>query len=213
MTRDDVIKAMAEAIGGPNCLDKHAASLALKAIEALGVRLVPVEPTEEMLQAAWDYTDVLNSSLTWTYMLLASPLNSNDMCQANTVQGCGSSSETSSPLHSVAQWMPIETVPANRVVLVSLLAYGRPITVKAKFIPAKTEEASMESCHSEYDEDTDTYYCPEGWYEDVHAETGLDYGYIQFDGKPTHWMSLPAPPLHPYEERSDDEQPQGKTLA
>lgn len=41
-----------------------------------------------------------------------------------------------------------------------------------------------------YDEETDTYYCPEGWYEtNEFEETNW-----HIDGEVTHWMPLPAPP-------------------
>jgi hypothetical protein len=84
ITRDDVIKAIAQSIDASDvCKDFgpfriNQAMAVLSAIEALGVRLVPVEPTKEMIEAAWyDGGPITNDyiNLTWTYMLLASPLS------------------------------------------------------------------------------------------------------------------------------------------
>ncbi len=41
-----------------------------------------------------------------------------------------------------------------------------------------------------YDEETDTYFCPEGWYEYNEFEDT----HWHIDGTVTHWMPLPDPP-------------------
>lgn len=44
-------------------------------------------------------------------------------------------------------------------------------------------------------EASDNYYAPEGWYEDVYAETGFDYTYHRLPYvRPLYWMPLPKPP-------------------
>ncbi|KKM01121.1 hypothetical protein LCGC14_1797570 [marine sediment metagenome] len=53
-------------------------------------------------------------------------------------------------------------------------------------------ECGDEFC--EYDENTDMYFTPEGWYEAIYSETGLDYGYIFLGEDPTHWTLVPKPP-------------------
>ena len=45
---------------------------------------------------------------------------------------------------------------------------------------------------SEYCEEKDEYYWPEGWYEQV--ENWCDYSDLTIDCSVTHWMPLPEPP-------------------
>ena len=64
--------------------------------------------------------------------------------------------------------------------------------IRALWIPAKTEESNDED-HFEYDEDTDTYYIPEGWYEVV--DNWDEYSSVHVcEGDITHWMPLPEFP-------------------
>lgn len=47
---------------------------------------------------------------------------------------------------------------------------------------------------ADYDEATDEYYCPEGWYEETNCEI-CEVGYRQYTGSAlTGWMPLPEVP-------------------
>jgi hypothetical protein len=87
-----------------------------------------------------------------------------------------------------------DSFPEQKRVLV-LIKYGSPnkrywITV-AEYIPAMTEEDSEEAYGtSNYDENTDIYYVPEGWYEypfDVESN-------LKINGEVIYWMPLPEKP-------------------
>ena len=65
--------------------------------------------------------------------------------------------------------------------------------IRAQWIEAKTLESGCDSEIGEYDEETDTYYDPEGWYERIN--NWCDYTHIAvYEGVVTHWMPLPEPP-------------------
>lgn len=69
-------------------------------------------------------------------------------------------------------------------------ATGPTVQVVGKWIPALTEEAGAD-CDDwhEYDEATDEYYVPEGWYENH------EFALIHMPKQTvTHWMALPPPP-------------------
>ena len=66
--------------------------------------------------------------------------------------------------------------------------------IRAMWTAAKTEEADSDDAHEEYDEATDTYYVPEGWYECI--DNWGDYSSVAVtEGEVTHWMPLPQPPI------------------
>ena len=47
---------------------------------------------------------------------------------------------------------------------------------------------------TDYCEDEDEYYAPEGWYE--YSEHNDEYSYIYFSGiEITHWSDMPEPPV------------------
>jgi len=94
-------------------------------------------------------------------------------------------------------WVPVEErMPASGAVVLACYrnALGNWRRIRASWIAAKTEESGSESDIGEYDEATDTYYDPEGWYEQIDnwddgfSAVGVNQGTI------THWMPLPAPP-------------------
>jgi hypothetical protein len=89
ITREQVIQAMADAIGSTfqskAGWNEDCALVAIIAIEALGLKIVPVEPDEEMLSAGHDAVDGNEGSNSatlgretardaYTAMLSASPL-------------------------------------------------------------------------------------------------------------------------------------------
>jgi len=94
------------------------------------------------------------------------------------------------------EWRPIETAPTGQLVLIAFKnSAGHWRRVKAIQIAPKTVETNVDSDWFEYDEPSDTFWTPAGWYEDVEAETGLDYSLIHLSGvAPSHWTPLPAPP-------------------
>ena len=65
-----------------------------------------------------------------------------------------------------AAWRPISEAPKNKYILTATRQYGRWKIQKAHFIEKYTDENDGE--FSEYCEDNDTYYTPEGWYEVCH---------------------------------------------
>lgn len=87
--------------------------------------------------------------------------------------------------------------PENKPLLIHIKnQQSKDRVIKAIYIPAKTIEAHVDSEWFEYDEEEDTYWTPQGWYEDVYAETGLEFDllFIGTDLEPLHWMTLPTPP-------------------
>lgn len=72
---------------------------------------------------------------------------------------------------------------------------GKPRRIRAAYIKAMTREASPESdLDCDYDEATDTFYWPEGWYEQMEHWEEYTAVILAEDIKVTHWMPLPDPP-------------------
>ena len=69
---------------------------------------------------------------------------------------------------------------------------GRNRIVKAKYTKKYTVEASYDDEWLEYNEDDDTFYYPEGWYEMI--DNWDDYSFVTINHEVTHWMPLPTPP-------------------
>lgn len=80
----------------------------------------------------------------------------------------------------------------------TVLAYyldqqGMGRIIRACWVAAKSEESHAESLIGEYDETSDTYYDPEGWYEQM--DNWDDYNRaVVHQGDVTHWMPMPMPP-------------------
>ena len=93
-------------------------------------------------------------------------------------------------------WVPVaERMPASGAVVLACYrnTLGNWRRIRASWIAAKTEESGSESEIGEYDDATDTYYDPEGWYEQI--DNWPDYtACAVHEGEITHWMPLPAPP-------------------
>lgn len=81
---------------------------------------------------------------------------------------------------------------------VTVLAYyknrnGFERRIRAKWTATKTEEANAEYDWGEYDEETDTYWTPGGWYECIDNWDEFSSVMVS-EGEITHWMPMPAAP-------------------
>ena len=94
-------------------------------------------------------------------------------------------------------WVPTaERMPASGVTVLACYrnSLGNWRLIRAQWVKAKNVEANPESEIGEYDEETDTYYDPEGWYEAI--DNWDDYTHVAvYQGEVTHWMPLPPPPI------------------
>jgi hypothetical protein len=82
--------------------------------------------------------------------------------------------------------------PGIRVLITFKNEFGKKRIIPAVWSDGKSLEADDDNTDvAIYDEEIDTYWCPEGWfesneYDDVHwAVSGVTV---------THWMPLPEPP-------------------
>lgn len=91
-------------------------------------------------------------------------------------------------------WIPVtEKMPEPGVPVIALVnpnEWGKKYRIRAQWAPAKTLELDFDAEGGQYDEETDKYYCDEGWYEtnefeDVHWNV---------HGTITHWQPLPPYP-------------------
>ena len=75
-------------------------------------------------------------------------------------------------------------------------SHGNLRRIRAKWTAAKTVEANAEYDWGEHDEETDTYWTPEGWYECI--DNWDEYSSVMVsEGEVTHWMPLPLAPDDP----------------
>ena len=86
--------------------------------------------------------------------------------------------------------------PSGQIVLVCYTNRAERIRrIRAQWIAAKTSEAHSEAEFCDYDEATDTFYTPEGWYECI--DNWNDYSSVAVcEGEVTHWMPLPPDPSY-----------------
>lgn len=97
---------------------------------------------------------------------------------------------------STAERMP----ESGQIVLAfHLNSHGLPRRIRAEYVQAMTREAGASGdidcdLDCDYDEATDTFYWPGGWYE--HIEHWDEYACFRVPDsiKVTHWMPLPEPP-------------------
>lgn len=93
------------------------------------------------------------------------------------------------------KWIPVtEQMPKSGQTVLALQKWdhsGRPSIIRAAWVAAKAEESSPESDIGEYDEATDTYYDPEGWYEQISHWDEISAAGVS-GATITHWMPLPA---------------------
>ena len=93
-------------------------------------------------------------------------------------------------------WTPVSVaMPKSGVTVLACYknSHDKVRRIRAHWTAAKTEEASAECEWGEYDEDADTYWTPEGWYECI--DNWDDYTSVfVHEGEITHWMPMPTDP-------------------
>ena len=100
------------------------------------------------------------------------------------------------PEQEPVAWTPVATaMPKSGVVVLACYknSADKVRRIRAQWIAAKTLEANGEfEDWSEYDEEADTYWTPEGWYECI--DNWDEYSSVFVHEQITHWMPLPADP-------------------
>ena len=81
---------------------------------------------------------------------------------------------------------------SGRIVLARYLDdEGKGCIIRAKWVAANTEDSSTDSNIGIYDDVSDKYYDPEGWYECI--DNWDDYTYVfVYQGTVSHWMPMPV---------------------
>ena len=75
-------------------------------------------------------------------------------------------------------------------------SHGNLRRIRAEWTAAKTVESNSDYDFGEYDEETDAYWSPEGWYECI--DNWDEYSSVMVsEGEVTHWMPLPLAPDDP----------------
>jgi len=105
---------------------------------------------------------------------------------------CGSADPA--PPSGYGGWVGVEDgLPKAACLAFYINDFGNSRIVKARFVRRYTVEDNGDDLEGEYDEKTDNYYWPEGWYEQI--DNWDDYSAVRiYQGKVTHWMPLPAGP-------------------
>lgn len=87
-----------------------------------------------------------------------------------------------------------DKMPASGV---TVLAYyknqcANGLVIRANWVSEKIQESRPDSDLGDYDEATDTYYDPEGWYEEI--SNWDEYTSVYVYENITHWMPMPDAP-------------------
>ena len=91
---------------------------------------------------------------------------------------------------NVLEKMPPPNVPVLAFVSDFCGVVGKVRRIRAMYAPPKTLELHIDAEGGDYDEETDTYWCEEGWYEaNVYEEC-----HWRVCDHVTHWMLLPEAP-------------------
>lgn len=112
-------------------------------------------------------------------------------------EGLVQSWNTRSALAAPAQdgWIPVsERLPEGTVLAYYTNSHGKGRRIRARYVKRFTQESEdIDNFDAQYDEETDTYYDAEGWYELL--DNWGDYSSVAvFEGEVTHWAPLPPPP-------------------
>lgn len=95
----------------------------------------------------------------------------------------------------MSEWNSIESTPNDKRLLVLCeRSNGTKVVVIGVYCSKFSQEASDELAGDDwcdYDEKTDTYYCPEGWYERI--ENWDELSAVAFDSRLTviGWLPIP----------------------
>lgn len=98
-------------------------------------------------------------------------------------------------LDEVPRWIPVtERLPENDVHVLLSCKCGAGAYVCDGFHTEKysTPTQFYEDIDADYDEETDEYYFPEGWWEVI--KNWDDYSCVAIEDTVTHWTPLPQPP-------------------
>ena len=95
------------------------------------------------------------------------------------------------------KWRDVEEEPVEHgksVLAYYINDYGKKRIIKARYVGKfEKENYSNEYLDADYDKETDNYYCPEGWYEDI--DNWGDFNSVMVsEGVITYWMPLPEFP-------------------
>jgi hypothetical protein len=83
--------------------------------------------------------------------------------------------------------------PNTKVLAHYFNALGKGRTICAIWVPAKSRSDDADYDFTEYDEEDDKFYWPEGWYEAI--ENWDDLGWVEVDeGEVVYWQPLPKWP-------------------
>lgn len=95
--------------------------------------------------------------------------------------------------HTQLRWIPVaDRLPEAGVMVLAYFRneFDEHRRIRAMYATPKTLEMEPGAEGGEYDEDTDTFWADEGWYEANEFE-GCHW---RVTGTVTHWMPLPSPP-------------------
>jgi hypothetical protein len=86
--------------------------------------------------------------------------------------------------------------PSTKVLAHYVNDLGKGRTICAIWVPAKTRiDEGGHDDFTEYDEEDDKFYWPEGWYEAI--ENWDELGYVKvYEGEVDYWQPLPKRPAH-----------------
>lgn len=94
-------------------------------------------------------------------------------------------------------WRTIESAPRDGtdILIHYVTEHGRHVRCIAHWTAALTAEVdgNLDDDVGEYDEATDAWYVPEGWYENLYNWDEYRSVFIH-EGKPDSWQPLPEPP-------------------
>jgi len=217
-TLADILRSYIPDGDGYNSEYAHNLNAAADALESqqsapAGYVMVPVEPTPEMLLAGGHVnSEWLNDNApigesryvtpmldVYRSMLAAAPQPVALVCDECGGNGAGGDHEEdcSKAPQPVAQdgWIPVsERFPEGTVLASYTNNYNKSRIIRAKYVQKFTQESEdIDNFDAQYDEETDTYYDCEGWYEMI--DNWDSYSSVAVtEGTVTHWMNLPAAP-------------------
>jgi hypothetical protein len=92
-------------------------------------------------------------------------------------------------------WVAVtDRLPEGTVLAYYTNSHGKGRRIRARYVKRFTQESEdIDNFDAQYNEDDDTYYDAEGWYELI--DNWGDYSSVAVvEGEITHWRELPPPP-------------------